>query len=132
MLGELAASELRRTWPPGGTSYGVIWNAEQHVAIDDSIRSELIRRARDKRSRQNVTTSAEPCQWYPYRVLHPMLGIPFTDVSAWNYIVDLLSAGHHVCVIKMQKPPGQLGYVLKTPGYKGCPDIYASSAESVG
>ena len=94
------------------------------MPIDDSVRKDLIQRARDKNHRQNVTKSAEPCRWYPHRVLHPSLGIPFTDVSAWNFIADLLSVGHKVSVIEMKKPPGQQGYVLKAPGYTGCPEIY--------
>lgn len=84
----------------------------------------MIRRARDKRLRQSVWKSTEPCCWHPYRVLHPVIGIPFTELSAWNFIADLLSAGHDVTTIALEKPPGQIGYVLKTAGYAGCPEIY--------
>jgi hypothetical protein len=94
------------------------------LAIPDSIRTELIRRARDKRFRQNVSKSTEPCRWYPHKVLHPVFGFEFTDAGAWNFIVDLLSAGHDVTTIEMEKPLGQIGYVLKTAGYTGCPKIY--------
>jgi hypothetical protein len=94
------------------------------LAIPDSVRNELIRRARDKRLRQSVSKSTEPCRWFPHRVLHPSLGFEFTDVSAWHFIADLLCAGHQVTTIVMEKPPGQIGYVLKTPGYIGCPEIY--------
>lgn len=81
-------------------------------------------RARDKRLRQSVSKSTAPCRWYPYRVLHPRFGIPFTEAGAWNFIADLLDAGHGVTVIEMEKPPGQIGYVLKTAGFRGCPEIY--------
>ena len=74
--------------------------------------------------RQSVSKSTEPCRWYPYNVLHPVFGIPFTDAGAWNFIADLLSAGHDVTPIVMEKPPGQIGYVLRTAGYTGCPEIY--------
>ena len=94
------------------------------MAIPDSIRDELIRRARDKRFRQTVSKSTEPCRWHPYKVLHPAFGFAFTDVGAWNFIVDLLCAGHDVTTIVMEKPPGQIGYVLKADGYTGCPKIY--------
>jgi hypothetical protein len=94
------------------------------MPIEESVRKELIRRAQDKYRRRSVTTSSEPCRWYPHRVLHPALGIPFTDVGAWNFIANLLSDGCEVSVIRMKKPPGQAGYVLKTPGYTGCPQIY--------
>ena len=94
------------------------------MPIEDAIRRELIRRARDKHRRQSVSKSTEPCRWYPHRILHPVLGIPFTDVGAWNFIADLLSEGQEVTVINMEKPLGQVGYVMKTPGHKGCPYIY--------
>ncbi len=94
------------------------------MAIGDSIRNELIRRARDKRLRQSVSKSTEPCRWFPYRVLHPVFGVPFTDASAWNFVADLLSAGHEVKTIVMEKPFGQIGYVLKTAGHPGYPEIY--------
>ncbi len=94
------------------------------MAIDVPTRNELIRRARDKRVRQSVSKSTEPCRWFPYEVLHPAFGIPFTNVGAWNFIADLLGAGHDVATIVMDKPRGQIGYVLKTAGYTGCPEIY--------
>ena len=94
------------------------------MAIEVSIRNELIRRSRDKRFRQSVSKSTEPCRWYPWRVLHPVLGIPFTEAGAWNFIADLLSTGQEVMTIAMEKPSAQIGYVLKTDGYKGCPEIY--------
>ena len=94
------------------------------MAIDLSIRNELIRRAGDKLLRQSVWTSAEPCHWVPHKVLHPQIGIPFTDAGAWSFIADLLCAGHEVRTIAMKLPLGQIGYVLKTTGYTGCPKIY--------
>lgn len=94
------------------------------MAIADSTRDEMIRRARDKRLRQSVSKSTEPCRWWPHRVLHPILGIPFTDAGAWNFVADHLSAGHAVTTIVMNKPPGQIGYVLKVAGHSGCPEIY--------
>jgi hypothetical protein len=94
------------------------------MAIEISVRNELIRRARDKRLRQSVSKSTEPCRWFPHRVLHPVFGIPFTDASAWNFVADLLSAEHDVTTIVMEKPFGQIGYVLKTAGRLGCPEIY--------
>jgi hypothetical protein len=94
------------------------------MAIDIAVRNELIRRSRDKRFRQSVSKSTEPCRWYPHRVLHPVLGIPFTEAGAWNFVAELLSCNHDVTTIAMEKPSGQIGYVLKTAGYKGCPEIY--------
>ena len=37
----------------------------------------------------------------------------FTEFSAWNLIADELEAGCDVRVIELEKPPGNLGYVLE-------------------
>jgi hypothetical protein len=94
------------------------------MPISETVRSELIRRARDKHRRQNLFKTAEPCDWRPRQVLHPEAGIPFTDVGAWNFIADLLESGHEVNAIEMDKPPGQIGYVILANGYEACPSIY--------
>jgi hypothetical protein len=50
--------------------------------------------------------------------------LPFTEVEAWHFIADLLEAGHPCHQIVLRMPPGQLAYVIKTAGFRGCPDIY--------
>jgi hypothetical protein len=94
------------------------------MAISAEVRAELARRARDKRRRQSVFTSQAPCKWHPYQVSMPESGLPFDDASAWNFIADLLDAGHDVAEIVMDKPQGQIGYVLLVDGHPGCPEIY--------
>lgn len=51
-------------------------------------------------------------------------GFPFSDVSAWNFIADLLKNGHEVSTITLDKPIGQVAYVLLVDGYPGSPRIY--------
>ena len=95
-----------------------------HMPISSQIRDELARRARNKNYRQNLFRPQEPCDWRPRQVLQPESGLSFTDVSAWNFIADLLDLGHAVSEILMKKPPGQIGYVLIAKGYTDCPNIY--------
>ena len=68
--------------------------------------------------------SGLPCEWRFYQVLKPESGLPFTEVEAWHFIADLLEGGHPCHQIILRMPPGQLAYVITTPGYRGCPDIY--------
>ncbi len=94
------------------------------MSIPAAIRSELIRRAREKKLRQAEFSFDEPCDWRPWQVLHPETGLPFTDVGAWNFIADYLTSGGPVRCITLDKPPGQTGYVILTPGYRDNPEIY--------
>jgi hypothetical protein len=50
--------------------------------------------------------------------------LPFHDTGAWNFIADILESGIEVIEIEMEKPCGQVGYVILTKGYVGCPEIY--------
>jgi hypothetical protein len=87
-------------------------------------RLELIRRARDKRLRSFEFTSEEPTVWKPTEVLNPNCEFPFTDLSAWHFIADQLEAGCAVQVVKLRKPPNELGYEMRFPGASGQPQIY--------
>jgi hypothetical protein len=44
-------------------------------------------------------------------------------VGAWNFVADLLESGHEVETIEMRKPLGQIGYVIRTAGFAGYPQI---------
>ena len=87
-------------------------------------RLELIRRARDKRLRSFEFTSEEPTVWKPTEVLNPNCEFPFTDLSAWHFIADQLEAGCAVQVVKLRKPPNELGYEMRFPGASRQPQIY--------
>jgi hypothetical protein len=92
--------------------------------IEDPIRRELIRRARDKKARQSAFSPSAPCDWRCHQVLKPESGLPFTEVEAWHFIADSLENGCPCHKIILDKPPGMTGYVIKLPGYPGCPEIY--------
>jgi hypothetical protein len=94
------------------------------LPIDDSIRKELIRRARNKNTRQARFTAAAPCDLRFGQVLTPESGAAFTEIGAWHFMADLLEQGHPCHQIVLEKPPGQIGYVIKTSGFPGCPKIY--------
>lgn len=94
------------------------------MGIPAAARHELVRLARDKKSRTAVFKVDAPSEWRPTSVLHPQSGLPFTDVGAWNFVADLLESGCEASAIAMEKPPGTTGYVILTSGYPGYPKIY--------
>jgi hypothetical protein len=57
-------------------------------------------------------------------VLDPRSGNLFTDFSAWEFIVELLTSGHPIEEIVLDIPPGKKAYVLKTDEKTGYPSIY--------
>ena len=94
------------------------------MSISEPVRAELARRARNKRTRQNKFEPEEPCVWRPRQVVNPESGLPFTDAGAWNFIAELLEAGHEVTTVVLEKPLGKTAYVMVVKGYTDCPDIY--------
>jgi hypothetical protein len=86
--------------------------------IPQQLRTEMVRRARDKRSRFVEFDVTEPCVWNPTQVLNPQSNLPFTDITAWHYIADQLEGGCAVCAVCLRKPPGKTGYELRLRG--GC------------
>ena len=77
---------------------------ESKIPISSTTRAELVRRARNKDTRTNTFSEKEPCEWRPRQVAQPGSGLPFTDVSAWNFIADLLESGCEVKEVVLEKP----------------------------
>jgi len=75
-------------------------------------RAELARLCRDRRRRNAAFSHERPTVWNPHNV-NSAFGLPFTDVSAWAFIADLLEDGHEFDELIMGKPPGAIGYVIK-------------------
>ena len=92
--------------------------------VDPSIRSEIVRCARDRRARVSEFTGQEPVIWKPTEVVNPESGIPFTAITAWHFIADQVEAGCKITPVVLRKPPGEIGYELDLPGADGCPRIY--------
>lgn len=82
--------------------------------LDEVKRAQLAGMCRNKNLRNAQFTRDNPKDWQPRNVLDPETGVGFTEPKAWNYIADLLEAGHPVQVIVLDKPPGKLGYVMTT------------------
>ena len=98
--------------------------ASQSTEIPPELRTEMVRRARDKRFRFVEFDTEEPCVWNPTQVLNPECGIPFTDLTAWHFIADQLEAGCPVSTFNLRMPSGDTGYELRFEGAAGQPGIY--------
>ena len=67
-----------------------------------------------------------PTDWRPGQVRNPegLLDRYFTDASAWEFIATKLESGHPVEVVKLHKPPGAQGYVMKVDIESDKPQLY--------
>lgn len=89
------------------------------MAIDESRRQELIRLASSSNTRQHKFSPKEPCDWRAQSTLDPRNGEYFTNVGAWNFIVEQLQklTCEKIEEIILEKPQGKKGFVIKVPGY---------------
>ena len=78
-----------------------------------NIRRDLSFRAKSKCTRNAKFTKDRPSDWRPTQVTNPKTNEYFTEVSAWEFIVERLEEGHPIEVIPLRKPPGKKGYVIK-------------------
>lgn len=93
------------------------------MTVSAATRKELVGLCRRRRTRKSDFSPAMPTHWSPQQVRHPKTGEAFTDDSAWDFVAELLSSGHKIEVIDLEKPPNKKGYVLKCEGY-GDENIY--------
>jgi len=77
------------------------------VAQCDSIRQELIRYAKSRRTR---TTTFKPHRWQPTALTDPRSGQAFTEEGAWEYVVEQLEAGVTIYKMTLDIPQGKTGY----------------------
>ena len=98
------------------------------MAIPDGIRKELAELARSKKTRTRDFSKGQPTRWKHYEVENitpSSIFIPyFTEDGAWQFIADQLDSGHEVEEIKLAKPPGTVGYVMRIFAGDGKPKIY--------
>ena len=80
-----------------------------------SIRRDLARLCRSRKTRTAEFSDRQPTQWQPYRTIHPETKEVFTEDGAWQFVADLLEAGHPLTEVVLEKPPGKKGYVMKVP-----------------
>jgi hypothetical protein len=88
----------------------------------EGIRHELAVLCR--RSRRRVL--GWPRDWRSGSVVNPRdadLQV-VTEVGAWEFIAELLEAGHPIQEIDLESPTGKKGYVLVASGGEKRPEIY--------
>src|SRR5438132_864689 len=88
-----------------------------------SIRRDLARLCRSRKTRTAEFTRSQPTQWQPFRTIHPETKETFTEDGAWQFVADLLDAGQPLTEVALKKPPGKKGYVMEIP-VKGWRPIY--------
>ena len=91
--------------------------------IPPNIRNELIANAERGKRRTSTFSRERPTDWRPSTVVDPRDPEKrcFTDMTAWDFIVDILKSGCEVEEIALDKPPNKVAYVLKIAGH---PHIY--------
>ena len=88
------------------------------MSVDDATRRQLASLARRPHKRNAKFSRDTPTVWQPHQVRNPdaALGPPhdvFTDAGAWELIASRLEHGHDVEAVKLLKPAGGTGYVMK-------------------
>ena len=77
------------------------------------LRRQLAAVARSRHSRMvGLPSRGLPSDWRPYTVRNPESGLPFTEASAWELLVQLLEDGHPMQETVLDHPPGARGFVL--------------------
>ncbi len=96
------------------------------MVLDESIRHQLVLLARRRKARVTEFRSDRPSDWRPGQVRNPngVLDSHFTDASAWEYIATKLENGHPVDAMRLDKPPGAKGYVMKIDIEPDMPQLY--------
>ena len=94
--------------------------------VDEATRNQLVRRARSSRTRTAAFTIQRPTEWRPAEVRNPkgLLDTHFTDTTAWEFIASKLEAGEELETIRLRKPRGAKGYVMKIDLGPGLPELY--------
>ena len=88
-----------------------------------SIRRELARLCRSRKTRTAEFSNSQPTQWQPWKTIHTQTKDIFTEDGAWQFAADLLDAGEPLKEVVLIKPLGKKGYVMEIP-VKGWRPIY--------
>ena len=99
------------------------------MSVDDATRRQLASLARQPRRRNAKFSRDRPTDWRPHQVRNPDAewGPPygvFTDAGAWELIASTLENGHEVEVVKLRRPSGSTGYVMKIMLEESMPLLY--------
>ena len=77
-----------------------------------------------KRRCTAIWSEDRPVDWRPASVINPKSGMPFTRLTCWHFIEELLESGQSIEVISLNKPPGKKGYVMLYETGPNSPNIY--------
>lgn len=96
------------------------------MVLSESTRHQLVILARRSNSRVTEFHPDRPTKWCPGQVRNPdgVLDSYFTDISAWEFVAAMLENGHPVEVMRLDKPPGAKGYVMKIDIEPDKPKLY--------
>jgi hypothetical protein len=86
----------------------------------DEVRHQLITLCRRVRARQ----LGFPRDWRPSQVTDPRSNMPFTEAGAWDFVAEMLEAGHFMDTLILDNPRGAKAYVLIVAQVVGVPSIY--------
>ena len=94
--------------------------------LDDTTRGQLVKLARRSKARRTEFSADRPNDWRPVQVRNPdgLLDAYFTDKAAWELIASRIEDGHPLEIIKLDKPQGATGYVMKIDVEPGQPQVY--------
>lgn len=88
------------------------------------VRAQLARLCRRKKCRVSTFSPSLPTHWSPTSVTDPEVDMPFTEVSAWEFVAQCLEAGHPLVEVKLRVPPGKKGYEMLVPLTEDKPPVY--------
>lgn len=94
--------------------------------LSESTRHQLAVLAKRGHARETQFSASRPTDWRPGQVRNPdgILDTHFTNVGAWELIATKLEGGHPVKVVRLNKPSGGTGYVMKIDIEPGQPQLY--------
>lgn len=79
------------------------------MAVSAEIVRQLLALAREEDKRKLDW----PHDWRPHEVTNPEDGQPFTNASAWEFVIRLLEGNADGKVVSQRKPPGATAYVFR-------------------
>lgn len=100
--------------------------AEAEDQQEDSASRDIRRQLSLLCGRSRSRVLGWPRDWRPQSVVDPRDRDEqvFTEVGAWEFILELLECGAAIRKIELRNPRGKTGFVILTPGGMRRPDIY--------
>ena len=94
--------------------------------VDEATRYQLVILARRKDARITDFSRGRPTDWRPGQVRNPagLLDTHFTDAAAWELIASRIEDGHPLEIVRLDKPSGAKGFVMKIDLSSGQPQLY--------